>query len=146
MGKATVRRQESYFLTSGQVWFTQQTSYKYVETGYRKRAGIPESQRHRGAAVGLPRVQLVALRRPDRGPELPRGPQRPPPRRGSETAAAAVTEPCRRGPASLCRVSRCSMCHVWSIRRGESGRASGPRPPQTGREKGACFRKDHRVS
>nr|CAI9707758.1 unnamed protein product [Rangifer tarandus platyrhynchus] len=37
---------------------------------------------------------------------MPRGPQRPPPRRGSETAAAAVTEPCRCGPASLCRHPR----------------------------------------
>ena len=124
MGKATVRRQESCFLTSGQVWFTQQTSYKYVEMVYRKRAGIPESQRHRAAAVGLPRVQLVALRWPDRGPELPLGPQRPPLRQGSETAAAAVPDPVDTG--RLCGLSRRSMCHVWSIGEGSQARLQVP--------------------
>lgn len=61
VGKATVGRQESRFLTSNQIQFTEQTSYKCVETVYGKRAGTPESQRQRAAAAGLPQVHAGGL-------------------------------------------------------------------------------------
>ena len=92
-----------------------------------------------------PKSTPVALQWPNWGPDLPHGPQRP------RQVGVRNGSPCshrrrRRGPAPLCnsaRLSRHCVCHVWSIPRGQSGRASDPRPPQTVGEKGACFRKDH---
>lgn len=141
VGKATVRRQESRFLISNQIQFTQQTSYKYVEMVYGKRAGTPESQTQ-SSCCGPPPSPPVA--KP--GPRPESRPTAPTPELGVQNGSPCCLRHRRYGPAPLSgstQLSRHSICHVWSIQRGELGRASDPRPPQTVGEKGACFRKDH---